>query len=42
MIVTDYSIKDVNKWALNQRLKDDRFFTMEIDAVTWYVDNYLA
>lgn len=42
MIVTDHSIKDVNKWALTQRLKEDRFFTMEIGAVTWYVDNYCA
>lgn len=37
-----YNIKDVNKWALTQRMKPDRFSACEIDDVTWYVTNYCA
>lgn len=37
-----YDIAGVNKWALAQRLKTDKFFMIEHDGQTWYVDNYCA
>lgn len=37
-----YDIAGVNKWALAQRLKTDKFFMVEHDGQTWYIDNYCA
>lgn len=37
-----YDIAGVNKWALTQRLKTDKFFMIEHDGQTWYIDNYCA
>lgn len=37
-----YDIAGVNKWALAQRLKTDKFFMIEHDGQTWYIDNYCA
>lgn len=37
-----YDIAGVNKWALAQRLKTDKFFMVEHDGRTWYIDNCCA
>ena len=37
-----YDIAGVNKWALANRLKTDKFFMIEHDGQTWYIDNYCA
>ena len=41
-IIGTYDIAGVNKWALAQRLKTDKFFMVEHDGQTWYIDNYCA
>lgn len=40
--MTEYDIAGVNKWALGERLKTDKFFTAEIAGAAWYIDNYSA
>lgn len=40
--MAEYDITGVNKWALGERLKTDRFFTAEIAGAAWYIDNYSA
>lgn len=41
-MIGGYDIAGVNKWALAQRLKTDKFFMIEHDGQTWYIDNYCA
>ena len=40
--MAEYDIAGVNKWALGERLKTDKFFTAEIAGAAWYIDNYSA
>ena len=40
--MTEYDIAGVNKWALGERLKTERFFRAEIAGAVWYIDNYSA
>lgn len=40
--MAEYDITGVNKWALGERMKTNRFFMAEIAGATWYVDNYSA
>lgn len=40
--MADYDITGVNKWALGERLKTDRFYWAEIAGAAWYIDNYSA
>ena len=40
--MAEYDITGVNKWALGERMKTNRFFMAEIAGATWYIDNYSA
>lgn len=40
--MAEYDIAGVNKWALGERLKTERFFRAEIADAVWYIDNYSA
>ena len=40
--MAEYDIIGVNKWALGERMKTNRFFMAEIAGATWYIDNYSA